>query len=629
MKKQSYGLRRKNQSDSLYKKLFRVIVVLLLPVLMFSILTTQNLAKNFNYNPALGKSLLGNIYEPFAWVFWYKNFSNQYPFLFHSIMKWNLLVTLLVFSGVFFIFLYYKKPKRDIHPDLHGSARVADFNDIKKMNILDNDGVAIGGYSHKGHTHFLWHDGPEHLLAFAPTRSGKGVGLVIPTLLSWPHSMVIYDLKKENWQTSANWRRNYAGNTVLRLEPACNDGSAACFNPLEEIRLHTDYDVADAQNIAIMIMDDKGRGLVDHWERTGFDFLVGLILHVTYLGDKEKKPASLPSLAYAISDPDHDIYDVLEIMLNTEHKDNTVHPVVAQSARTMANKADKELSGVLSTVVSKLSLYRDPIISKNIAKSDFKISDIMNFKKPVSLYICVGATDKDRLRPFTRLIFSMIIRGLTTEIDNYKHCLLMLIDEFPSLGKIEVIQESLAFLAGYGIKCYLIAQDLSQLRGAYGKDEAVTSSCHVRVAFAPNKLETAEELSKMTGITTVSIKNVSESRRGKGIFSSTHQTISYQEQQRYLFTADEVMRLQGLHKEKDKVLPGDMLIFLAGQPVIYGTQILYFNDPVLQARAKLGAPTTSDRIISSPKDMTRGLTLAERFNRRHQNAVESSVKEEA
>ena len=133
----------------------------------------------------------------------------------------------------------------------------------------------------KGRAHYLRHDGPEHVLAFAPTRSGKGVGLVIPTLLSWRESAVVLDIKGENWEKTAGWRQQCAGQRVIRFDPG--DAKSARFNPLAEIRLRTPHEVADVQNIATMLVDPKGEGFEDkHWSQTAWSLLVGAILHVCY-----------------------------------------------------------------------------------------------------------------------------------------------------------------------------------------------------------------------------------------------------------------------------------------------------------------------------------------------------------
>lgn len=179
---------------------------------------------------------------------------------------------------------------------------------------------------------------------------------------------------------------------------------------------------------------------------------------------------------------------------------------------------------------------------------------------------------------------------------HYKHRLLLMIDEFASLKRLPVIEEALAFMAGYGLKAYLIVQDLQQIIGAYGREEGLVGNCHVRIAYAPNKMETAELLSRMSGQTTIIQKKTTVSGKRFG-YALGQVSETMQEVQRPLITADEAMRLPAAVKDvNDKITePGHMLIFVAGHAPIYGRQILYFRDPAFQARAEVPTPKISDR----------------------------------
>ncbi|GJQ57054.1 MAG: hypothetical protein HKUEN07_36230 [Rhodocyclaceae bacterium] len=219
----------------------------------------------------------------------------------------------------------------------------------------------------------------------------------------------------------------------------------------------------------------------------------------------------------------------------------------------------------------------------------------------VSLYIVTQPNDKARLRPLVRVMVNMIVRLLADKMDfengrpvaHYKHRMLMMLDEFPSLGKLEIMQESLAFVAGYGIKCYLICQDINQLKSretGYGHDNA----------YPPNRVETAEHLSKLTGQTTVAKEQITTSgRRTSALLGQVSRTI--QEVQRPLLTPDECLRMPGPVKTEggDIAKAGDMVVYVAGYPAIYGKQPLYFQDPTFQARAAIPAPKNSDKLRNS------------------------------
>lgn len=487
--------------------------------------------------------------------------------------------------------------------NLHGSAAFARLPEIQDMGLFQTRGPYVGAVLDKERVRYLRHNGPEHILAFAPTRSGKGVGLVLPTLLSWEESALIYDIKGENWALTAGWRRMYAKNICLKYDPGSPEGSVR-FNPLGEIRLGTPYEVGDTQTLTSMIVDPEGKGLVDHWARTSHALLVGTILHCLYTARSKGEEATLFSVASTLSDPSKPPDQLFDEMKTATYCNGCPHKVAAAAAQDMLNKADNEKSGVISTATSFLTLYQDPIVAANTSHSEFRISDLMNKDKPVSLYLVVRPSDKDRLKPLIRLVINQILRRLTehmefkngTSVKHYRHRLLLMIDEFPSLGKLAVFQESLAFMAGYGLKAYLIIQDLSQLYDAYGKDEAILSNCHVQIAYAPNKVETAEWLSKKCGVTTIIKKNVSASGK-PGILQQRQYSESYQETQRPLLTLDECQRLPGPKKDANGLITeaGDMLIFVAGFPPVYGRQILYFTDSTFIARARLEPPNETDR----------------------------------
>ena len=268
----------------------------------------------------------------------------------------------------------------------------------------------------------------------------------------------------------------------------------------------------------------------------------------------------------------------------------------------MLDKEDRDFGGVLSTAKTALTLYSDPLVAKNTSASDFTIDDLVNHERPVSLYLVVPPSDKIRLRPLIRLMFTMTVNRLTekmvfqgAEQKRNKHRLLLLIDEFPSLNRMEVFADALSYMAGYGLKAYLITQDIRQIVDAYGNNESIVSNCHVRIAFAPNQFETAELLSKMTGTTTVqkASYNFSGSRLSPVM---AHINASVDHIERPLMTPDEVLRLKPPQKRGDGaqeriVAPGQMLIFVSGHHPILGTQMLYFLDPALNSRAELAPPT--------------------------------------
>jgi type IV secretion system protein VirD4 len=573
---------------------------------------TQYLAAQFAYQAALGKPLLLHVYNPFVWILWRFQFYNQAKPIFTT-CDMAALIGFLVIIFITILIQGFSNRKTQAHDDLHGTAHWASPKEVRKTGLLPDKskaggGVYVGGWQDdKGTIHYLRHNGPEHIAAIAPTRSGKGVGLVIPTLLSWTHSAVIHDMKGELWALTAGWRQQQANNKVLKFDPASLTGGCH-FNPLAEVRLTTPYEVADVQNLVTIIVDPDGKGLESHWDKTAHEFLTGVTLHLLYINHNEgKTPATLKDVAMALSNPKSPIDELYKAMLTTIHRvnKNETHEVVASAARAMLDRDTPERTSVLSSAKIYLSIYSDPLVAENTKESHFRIADLMKYEQPVSLYLVVRPADKDRLKPLMRLILNQIIRTLTRDElvftngqaeKNYKHRLLLMLDEFPSFGRLEVFQEALAFIAGYGIKAYLIMQDISQLYAAYTQYESILSNCHVRVAYAPNKNDTAEWLSKTTGISTVVVEEISQSGHRFGmVLENVNQ--SFNSVSRPLLTPDECLTLPSPEKNEmtgEIISAGAMLIFVAGSAPIYGTQILYFIDPTFSQRVSIPAPTQSD-----------------------------------
>jgi len=593
-------------------------------LILTNVLATQYVAFHFEYQQALGAAVLDlgtfHLYAPYLWLIWLLRFGNspEIAVKLPLLLSCGIIVAGAFASGALFFFvnLRHTKALSKNTEDLHGSAHWATREDIDGTPLLKSKpGVYVGGWYDESakHLHYLKHDGPEHILAFAPTRSGKGAGFVIPTLLAWPESAVVYDIKGENWGKTAGFR-NQAGHLCFKFSPIEPEHSSR-FNPLAEIRLFTDRDVSDAQNIANMIIrTGEDSPQERYWQDAAVSLTTGMILHVCYARAEHGQSASLTELSGVFTRPGITFRDTLKELLNYPHDRNgqrhwrlptgqttRTHPVVKEKVQEMLDKEDKDFSGVLSTAKTALTLYSDPLVSRCTSVSDFAIQDLVNNEHPVSLYLVVPPSDKIRLRPLMRLIFTMVVNRLTEKLDfegtrevHNKHRLLFLIDEFPSLKRMEIFADALSYMAGFGLKAYLITQDIRQIVDEYGPNESIVSNCQVRVAFAPNQYETAELLSKMTGIQT--IKKASFTFSGSRMSPiPDHLNQSVVEIERPLMTPDEVMRLRAPQKAgtgaKEKIVsPGDMLIFMSGHCPIYGKQMLYFFDPILRSRAEIPPP---------------------------------------
>ncbi|RUU92650.1 conjugal transfer protein TraG [Mesorhizobium sp. M7A.F.Ca.MR.176.00.0.0] len=468
--------------------------------------------------------------------------------------------------------------------ETYGSARWADKQEVKATGLLGSDGVVLGRYDGA----YLRHDGPEHVLCFAPTRSGKGVGLVVPSLLTWPSSAVVHDIKGENWQLTAGFRARHG--RVLLFDPT--NPKSSSYNPLLEVR-RGEWEVRDVQNIADILVDPEGSlERRNHWEKTSHALLVGAILHVLY-AEPDK---TLAGVAGFLSDPKRPIEWTLSAMMKTAHLGEAgAHPVIASAARELLNKSDNERSGVLSTAMSFLGLYRDPVVAEVTRRCDWRITDLVDDKHPTTLYLVVPPSDINRTKPLIRLILNQIGRRLTEDLQvrAQGHRLLLMLDEFPALGRLDFFESALAFMAGYGLKSFLIAQSLNQIERAYGANNSILDNCHVRVSFATNDERTAKRVSDALGTATEmrAMKNYAGHRLSPRL---GHLMVSRSETARPLLTPGEVMQLPAT----------DEIVMVSGAPPIRAKKARYHEDARFRERI-LPPPVLMAAAEGKPDDWTK------------------------
>ena len=345
-------------------------------------------------------------------------------------------------------------------------------------------------------------------------------------------------------------------------------------------------------------------------------------LHVLY-AEPDK---TLAGVGAFLANPDRTQGDTLKHMLRTNHRPSGPHSVVAQVARSMLNKADNELSGVISQSGHELylDLFRDPLIARSTSTSDFRIADLMNLDHPVSLYLVVPPSDLSRLRRLSparaepggaaphrahgvrhgsgwrgrnrRSCRDASHAVLADPVDGRergrdaedqqglrKHKLLLLIDEFTSLGKLDFFESQLAFCAGYGLKCFMVAQSLNQLQKTYGDKNSILDNSHIRVTYAANDEITAKRISDLVGQATLTKRQKSFS--AAKFLSGRSVSESEQEFARPLLTADEVLRL-----------PFDEAILLvSGMAPYRAKKLMYYLDPRFKRPRQELPPPNSPR----------------------------------
>lgn len=820
------------------KRIYILFGTILCSLLVSSAYSTQKIAEILEYHPTLGWNLFKigsfHVYFPFAWIDWYitcrdiVNIQWAFEKYCFDVLYFSLIGSMLV--AVLILIMNRKKVY-----DEHGSAHLATDEDLFMLGhskdtrkffdkfkdffkaikefwksdesltkswktfrertsgwiTNDNDlfsgkGVYLGRLDDG---RYIQDNAKTHVLLLAPTRSGKGVGHIVPTLLTWEGSLIVADPKGENWDLTSGYRKFVLGNKVMQFKPMHEDSCK--YNPFTEIRITTAKEMGDLQLITKILVDPTGKGFErgdTHWIESADVLLQGVTLHLLYqkrfhnvdkdgnplpaaianLSDvldflydgqdgsskqkpedvkkeeQHEEPRPLPQMEKKVTksgkdyqklsfedqitqsflgkslfrEDDEDVEDYstgeendyasdeeqkafegstdkaqyvnnlnkrfekqeekkrkdIRTMLaglnfgtdnsdknasgqnksdkSGSSKDNPpkiesefadeekagveglqkklqvlllnaqyipeldkmsgyrhapdddpnlferlypdkksrrgMHPFVRQIFQSMVDKPDKEFGSILSTLDTALAIYRNPILVHNISSSDFVMKDIMDCEKPISLYLVFGPGEIQVIKPLLRVIIEMMWRLNVEELFKHKHRLLMLLDEFPAFGKLEGIEQSAGFTAGYGIKMFIIAQDMNQINKLYDTNNYLVSNCQVQIYHGPSDNNSAKYISEKMGKKT--IKATSESRNSNLLPLPN----SYNDSliARDLMTPDEVFRMD----------PDKLIVFCKGCAPIMANKIKYYSNPDFSEKAKIKPPGHSDKVLVEDRD---------------------------
>lgn len=415
------------------------------------------------------------------------------------------------------------------------------------------------------------------------TRSGKGRGHVVPTLLSWTGSVLAHDPKGELFALSAGWRATFSH--ALSINP--RNPASARWNPLAEISPGPG-ELAQVQRL-VAILSDPGGARDDEaiWDKAASEILEAVILHVLYTADDADK--TLLKVRELLADLD----DVADVMVKTLHRpgpngEPETHPFIKTAVKGYAAMHDRFRTSVQGTARSYLKWLAGEDIERCLSASDFRMGDLMCAEVPVSLYVQVAPADAAALRPLVRLLFYAAAQSLTAhELTDAtgrpkRHKLLMLMDEFPLLGRLAFFEKSLRLMSGYGIKTMFVAQSLNDIVETYGPHNTILDNCHVYTAFAALDPLTQDKVSKLTG----SVTETRTSRSGPAGLGAGRSSVSRSEVERPLLEPGEI-----------RALPDDdQLVFVAGFKPLRTKKLKYDRREPFRSRAKLPPPDQAARI---------------------------------
>lgn len=440
---------------------------------------------------------------------------------------------------------------------LHGDAKWANESVIRKAGLRSKKGILLG----KDDRGLLIADGFQHALLFAPTGSGKGVGFVIPNLLFWEDSLVVHDIKLENYALTSGWRAKM-GQKVYLWNPASPDGFTHCYNPLDWVSKKMGQMVDDVQKIANLLMPEQ-----DFWVNEARSLFLGVTLHLCSVPGMQRSFGEIVRLLRS-----EDMAYTIAVTLDTKDKD--LHPVAKLNYGAYLQKADKERSGVLSTLNSALELWANPLIDTATATSDFNF--MMLKRELITIYFGLTPDNIARLKPLFQVVYQQATEFLCRKLPGPedKHGVLFMMDEFPTLGKMEQFKTGIAYFRGYQVRLFLIIQDTEQLKGIYEESgmNSFLSNATYRITFAANNVETANLISQLVGNKTV----IQESVNMPKFFdlNPASRSIHASETQRALLLPQEVI-----------MLPRDeQILLIESTSPIKSRKIIYYEESLFKKR---------------------------------------------
>lgn len=455
------------------------------------------------------------------------------------------------------------------------NARWAKLSDLRKAKMLSKSGLILG----ETRGNYLINDDPTHVFVVAPTRSGKGVGIVIPNLLAWKDSFICLDVKGENHRITSGYRASL-GNKVINFCPYAKNGTSHCYNPLDNVSRDPHQRITDLQIMAASLIA-SGERSDPHFPNEAQDFFVGLALYVM---DHKEFPNTIGSI-FRLLGTEEKLEDILKYVAAT-------YPNLDEGAKQLFSayrqKAEKERSGIKSTLSSALKLWRNPVIDAVTSKSDFSFSDIR--KRRHAIYLGVAINEMAPLEPLMRLFFEQAITILTDKEPDPKEeprHVLMLLDEFHILGRMPIMSKAFTLLAGFNVRLLGVVQNIGLLDDVYTKPkrETILSNCAHQVFFASNNAETQRYVSTSVGEHTVKSKSVSKARS----FNHEAPKISVSEKVVPLIRPHEVNTF-GDDKE---------IILVEKNHPIKCKKVVYYKDKVFKERLLPAHPTPELEIIQN------------------------------
>lgn len=483
---------------------------------------------------------------------------------------------------------------------LHGAARFANTAEIRKAGLLDPKGgldktILVG----KKNGRYLTYGGYQFVILAAPTRSGKGVGIVIPNCLNFSDSLVVLDIKGENFDITSGFRAKH-GQKVYLFAPFDENGVTHRYNPLEYISDDPAQRLSDIDAIGTALYSG-GTQNDKFWSENAKDLFRGLCLFVLERNDLPKSFGEILRQASGKGKPLKEyIYEELK---KAQDEGRPFSNACIDCLNRVLSNSENTLAGIVATFGTPLLIFQNPRVDLATSANDFDLREVR--RERMSIYFKVPPNKLKEGSVLVNLFFDQLLnlntRVLPSQDKTLKHQCLVLLDEMTSIGRVAMIAQAVSYMAGYNMRLLTIIQNKSQLEDAYGKAGALTllSNHALMVMYAPSPTvqSDAQEYSEMLGYETVK----SRSRTASMNSSST----STSDQRRALMLPQEIREL-GQTRE---------IVSLENCKPILCDKIRYYEDPDFTSRANLSPPTIPkqdiDTFIAKIENRTRSISIDE------------------
>lgn len=458
---------------------------------------------------------------------------------------------------------------------LHGEARWARIGEVRRGKLLGSSGIVLGKFGGK----VMRFGGPEHVLLEAPTRAGKGVGVIIPNLLDWPDSLVVLDIKQENYDNTAGYRLKVLGQRVVLFNPLDPKGNTARYNPLSYIDRRDPVEVInELQKIGMMLFPDPVSG-DNFWAESARTAFLGVAAYVaaTVSDGGDALPFTMGEIYRQFAAGDA-AKRFPKIIAKREQAGKPLSGGCVSALRDFTTASPNTFTSIRQSVTAKINAWLNPYVDAATSESDFDLSEFRD--KRISLYLGVSPDDLERVAPIYGLLFQQLIDRNVRELpkgDRHRVKVLVALDEFASLGKCSVLAQAFSYVAGYGLRLLPAFQSIEQIQGVYGDKVAadIERNCAVRLVLRPAGLSDAKKISDQLGTYTFRARSRNIATWGGGGGST-----SESDQRRPLLLPQEV-----------EMLPeNDLIVFRRGMYATYGRKVRYYAEKKLAARTRIPAP---------------------------------------